>query len=69
MKVSEMTDKKLKFGDKLIEPTGIRVLNEMRGVIYDKKWLKKANLKLEIYYMYRDLAVNLVTGRNWRQLM
>ena len=32
----------------------IRRLNDMKGVIYDKKWLKKAP-NFELYYMYRGL--------------
>ena len=32
----------------------IRELNDMRGVIYDKEWLKKAG-NSELYYMYRGI--------------
>ncbi len=32
----------------------IRCLNDMRGVVYDKKWLKTAP-NFELYYMYRGL--------------
>jgi glucose-6-phosphate isomerase len=32
----------------------VRYLNEMRDVIYDRKWLKKAS-NLELYYMYRGI--------------
>lgn len=33
----------------------IRYLKDMRGVIYDKEWLKTAPDDLELYYMYRGL--------------
>jgi glucose-6-phosphate isomerase len=33
----------------------IRYLNDIKDVVFDKKWLKTAP-NLELYYMYRDLA-------------
>jgi len=33
----------------------IRKLKDMTKVIYDKKWLKTADLNLELYYMYRGI--------------
>jgi len=46
----------LRFGDSIIEPD-IRMLSDMKEVIYDQKWLKNAQ-DVELYYMYRDLALN-----------
>jgi glucose-6-phosphate isomerase len=34
----------------------IRYLNDMRKVVYDKKWLKNAP-NLEVYYMYRGVKI------------
>ena len=33
----------------------IRYLKDMKEVVYDKKWLEKADPNLELYYMYRGL--------------
>jgi len=33
----------------------IRYLKDMTDVIYDKEWLKTANLDLDLYYMYRGI--------------
>lgn len=41
---------------KIIKPD-VRELEDIRDLIYDKKWLKKAK-NFELYYMYRDLAEN-----------
>ncbi|HPJ80451.1 MAG TPA: glucose-6-phosphate isomerase family protein [Candidatus Portnoybacteria bacterium] len=41
---------------KTIKPD-IRYLEDMKSVIYDKKWLKTAPNR-ELYYMYRDVAEN-----------
>jgi len=46
----------LRFGDSIIEPD-IRMLSDMKEVIYDREWLKGAQ-DVELYYMYRDLALN-----------
>ena len=46
----------LEFGDKSFEPS-IRMLYEMKEVIYDREWLKDAE-NSELYYMYRDLALS-----------
>ena len=46
----------LGFGDSIIEPD-IRMLSDMKEVIYDREWLKGAR-DVELYYMYRDLALN-----------
>ena len=46
----------LRFGDNIIEPD-IRMLSDMKEVIYDREWLKGAQ-DVELYYMYRDLALN-----------
>ena len=51
-----LKDKKLIFGEYVVEPD-IRMLNDMKDVIYDKEWLKKSK-NMELYYMYRDLALS-----------
>ncbi|MCX6738013.1 MAG: glucose-6-phosphate isomerase [Candidatus Parcubacteria bacterium] len=33
----------------------IRTIRDMGSVLYDKEWLKTANLDMELYYMYRGL--------------
>lgn len=35
----------------------VRYLDDLKDMVYDKKWLKTAP-NLELYYMYRDLAEN-----------
>jgi len=42
---------------KNIKPN-IRYLEDVKEVIYDKKWLETASGNLELYYVYRDLAEN-----------
>jgi len=32
-----------------------RLLKEMKGVVYDQKWLKTADPNLELYYVYRGV--------------
>jgi len=39
---------------KNIQPD-IRYLKDMKEVVYDKEWLKKAPRDLELYYMYRGI--------------
>ena len=39
---------------KKLKNPDIRFLNDMKKVIYDKKWLKTAD-NLELYYMYRGV--------------
>lgn len=46
----------LEFGTKRIKPI-IRMLFDMKDVIYDKEWLSKAK-NMELYYMYRDLSLS-----------
>lgn len=46
----------LRFGDSITEPD-IRMLSGMREVVYDREWLKNAR-DVELYYMYRDLALS-----------
>ncbi|MCX9088357.1 MAG: glucose-6-phosphate isomerase, partial [Candidatus Methanoperedens sp.] len=36
---------------------GIRMLFDMKDVIYDRKWLSNAN-NSELYYMYRELSLS-----------
>ncbi len=46
----------LEFGTKKVRPS-IRMLFDMKDVIYDKEWLSKAK-NFELYYMYRDLSLS-----------
>ncbi|MDD2777694.1 MAG: glucose-6-phosphate isomerase family protein [Methanocellales archaeon] len=46
----------LEFGGKIAEPS-VRRIDDMKEVIYDKKWLKSAG-NLDLYYMYRDLSLS-----------
>ncbi|MFC2154379.1 glucose-6-phosphate isomerase family protein [Candidatus Altiarchaeota archaeon] len=45
----------LEFGGNTYQPA-IRHLNDMKDVVYDQSWTRKAE-NLELYYMYRDLYV------------
>jgi glucose-6-phosphate isomerase len=51
-----LMEKTLLFGGKRKTPD-IRRLYDMRDVVYDKTWLATAS-NLELYYMYRDLALS-----------
>ncbi len=46
----------LEFGSKRVKP-GIRMLYDLKEVIYDREWLSKAD-NFELYYMYRDLSLS-----------
>jgi glucose-6-phosphate isomerase len=46
----------LRFGDNIIEPD-IRMLSDMQEVVYDRTWLENSS-DIELYYMYRDLALD-----------
>lgn len=48
-----MEKPKIKFGDREVE-ADVRMLNDMKKVIYDKKWLRNTDNR-PLYYMYRDL--------------
>lgn len=48
--------KELRFGDSLIKPQ-VRMLGEIKEVVYDREWLSNSS-DMELYYMYRDLALN-----------
>ncbi|MFC1786701.1 glucose-6-phosphate isomerase family protein [Halobacteriota archaeon] len=47
---------RLEFGGKTAEPH-VRMLDDMKDVIYDKRWLKNAG-NFDLYYMYRDLSLS-----------
>jgi len=47
----------MEFGGKVVEPD-IRLLGDMKDVIYDKKWFEQQSPNEEVYYMYRDLALS-----------
>lgn len=51
-----MMENILEFGSKRVKPN-IRMLFDMRDVIYDRDWLAGAN-NAELYYMYRDLSLS-----------
>ncbi len=46
----------LEFGIRRVRPT-IRMLFDMKDVIYDREWLQTSN-NFELYYMYRDLFLS-----------
>ncbi len=46
----------LEFGTTRVKPT-VRMLFDMKDVIYDRKWLAGAN-NIELYYMYRELSLS-----------
>ncbi len=48
-----MSERTLKFGDLTREPA-IRMLYDMKEVIWDREWLRDADNR-PLYYMYRDL--------------
>jgi glucose-6-phosphate isomerase len=49
-------DTMLVFGTKKVKPA-IRMLFDMKEVIYDREWLSKVN-DMELYYMYRELSLS-----------
>ena len=42
---------------KNIKPS-VRYLEEMKDIVFDQTWLKKAKSKTELYYVWRDVAEN-----------
>ena len=46
----------LEFGTRRVRPN-IRMLSDMKDVIYDREWLSTSN-NFELYYMYRDLSLS-----------
>ncbi|MDD5474065.1 MAG: glucose-6-phosphate isomerase family protein [Candidatus Methanoperedens sp.] len=46
----------LEFGTKAVKPT-VRMLFDMKDVIYDREWLSRTN-NIELYYMYRELSLS-----------
>lgn len=48
--------KELSLSGKILIPD-IRTLEQMREVIYDKRWLASANPRMPLYYMYRDVCL------------
>ena len=43
---------------KNIKPTSVRELEEMKDMVFDQEWLKKAKSKTELYYVWRNVAEN-----------
>jgi glucose-6-phosphate isomerase len=46
----------IEFGTKRVKPN-VRMLFDMKDVIYDRKWLSSAS-NFQLYYMYRDLSLS-----------
>lgn len=46
---------KLKLGNKTFSSV-VRILDEMKEVVFDKQFLATANMDLELYYMFRDVS-------------
>lgn len=46
----------LGFGTKKVKPA-IRMLFDIKDVVYDREWLSKVN-NMELYYMYRELSLS-----------
>lgn len=46
----------LEFGTKKVKPA-VRMLSDMKDVIYDREWLSSAD-NFEVYYMYRGLSLS-----------
>jgi glucose-6-phosphate isomerase len=51
----EMPWTELTFGNRTFFPD-VRKLGDMKEVIYDKQFLARANLDIELYYMFRNVA-------------
>ncbi|MDP3103562.1 MAG: glucose-6-phosphate isomerase family protein [Candidatus Methanoperedens sp.] len=47
----------MEFGTKRVKPN-VRMLFDMKDVIYDRKWLSSSD-DFEMYYMYRDLSLSI----------
>ena len=45
----------LKFGERTFFPA-VRILEEMKEVIFDKTFLATANMDMELYYMFREVS-------------
>jgi glucose-6-phosphate isomerase len=45
----------LKFGNRTFCPE-VRTLEEMKEVVFDKRFLASANMDMELYYMFRDVS-------------
>ena len=43
---------------KNIKPTSVRCLEEMKDIVFDQEWLKKADSRTELYYVWRNVAEN-----------
>lgn len=55
----------LEFGNIKARPN-IRMLNDMKNVIYDRDWLLRAD-NLELYYMYRELSLSQKDALNMKE--
>ena len=45
----------LKFGERTFFPA-VRILEEMKEVVLDKRFLASANMDMELYYMFREVS-------------
>ncbi|MDI6810788.1 MAG: glucose-6-phosphate isomerase family protein [archaeon] len=52
----------LTFGERTFFPD-VRMLEEMKEVIFDKQFLARANMDMELYYMFRDVAKDEVDAK------
>jgi len=46
----------------------VRLLSEMREVIYDKEWLKQADPNLKLYYVWRGVSENETDKRKMEEV-
>ncbi len=53
---------KLKFGERTFFPV-VRKLEEMKEVVFDKSFLKHANMDMELYFMFREVSKNKEDAR------
>ncbi len=56
----------LRFGSKIAKPQ-VRMLSELREVVYDRTWFERAE-NVEVYYMYRDLFLSRRDGAVLKEL-
>ncbi len=52
----------LKFGERTFFPV-VRKLKEMKEVVFDKSFLKHANMDMELYFMFREVSKNKEDAR------
>jgi len=60
------TRNELKFGERTFFPT-VRKLKEMKEVVFDKSFLKHANMDMELYFMFREVSKNKEDAREMEE--